>query len=82
MLPVVLLEPYEEFEDGLTAVNASRFGLQAGVFTRSHELARKAFETLQVGAVITFAGAVVAAGTLRDARHRAEPVVASELEAA
>jgi len=37
---------------------------------------------LQVGAVITFAGAVVAAGTLRDARHRAEPVVASELEAA
>jgi EmrB/QacA subfamily drug resistance transporter len=37
---------------------------------------------LDVAAVIVIVGAVVALATLRDARHREEPVVSSELEAA
>jgi acyl-CoA reductase-like NAD-dependent aldehyde dehydrogenase len=33
-------------------VNDSRFGLQAGVFTRDIRLAMQAFETLEVGGVL------------------------------
>ncbi len=50
--PVVILEPFSEFKAALEGVNASRFGLQAGVFTRDIFKAELAFETLQVGGVI------------------------------
>ncbi len=49
--PVLLLRPYDQFEDALCEANASRYGLQAGVFTRDLERAWRAFETLEVGAV-------------------------------
>jgi acyl-CoA reductase-like NAD-dependent aldehyde dehydrogenase len=50
--PVVVLEPFGDFESVLKKVNASRFGLQAGVFTRDLFKAELAFETLKVGGVI------------------------------
>lgn len=50
--PVVLLEPYESFDDALRMTNDSRYGLQAGVFTRDLELAYRAFETLEMGGVM------------------------------
>ncbi|MCU1284881.1 MAG: aldehyde dehydrogenase [Acidobacteriales bacterium] len=50
--PVVTVEPYEEFEDALKLANASRYGLQAGVFTSSPELITRAFDDLEVGGVI------------------------------
>lgn len=50
--PVVVVEPYERLEDALAAVNASRFGLQAGIYTNDLRAAWKAFETLEVGAVM------------------------------
>jgi acyl-CoA reductase-like NAD-dependent aldehyde dehydrogenase len=50
--PVVVLESYRTFEDGLAAVNDSKFGLQAGVFTGDMTKARQAYDTLDVGGVL------------------------------
>lgn len=50
--PVVVLAVYDDFEQALQSVNASRYGLQAGVFTESQKLAEHAFQTLNVGAVL------------------------------
>jgi acyl-CoA reductase-like NAD-dependent aldehyde dehydrogenase len=50
--PVVLLEPFEDFEEALRQVNASRYGLQAGVFTNDLRRAYRAWDTLEVGGVI------------------------------
>ena len=50
--PVAVLSPFEDFDDALRAVNASQFGLQAGVFTRDLYKAQKAWDTLDVGGVV------------------------------
>jgi len=50
--PVAAIRPYRDFEEALALVNDSRFGLQAGVFTRDVEKIQKAFAALEVGAVI------------------------------
>lgn len=50
--PVLLLIPYADFGAALKEANASRYGLQAGVFTRDLSLALRAFAELEVGAVL------------------------------
>ncbi len=50
--PVAALRAYRDFDEALALVNDSRFGLQAGVFTRDVEKIQRAFATLEVGAVI------------------------------
>ena len=50
--PVVNLFPVDTFQDALAEINASRFGLQCGVFTASLERALLAHEELEVGGVI------------------------------
>ncbi len=50
--PVVVIEKYERFEEGLQKMNDSRFGLQCGVFTQQQAYIKQAFETLEVGGVI------------------------------
>ena len=50
--PVAVVRAYRDFDEALAIVNDSRFGLQAGVFTRDIEKIQKAFATLEVGAVI------------------------------
>mgnify|MGYP001232529485 CR=1 FL=1 len=50
--PVVIISPVESFEDGLRAINRSRFGLQAGVFTNDISKATLAFNALEVGGVV------------------------------
>jgi acyl-CoA reductase-like NAD-dependent aldehyde dehydrogenase len=50
--PVTLFYRYNDFEAALNAVNASEFGLQAGVFTGSLARMQQAFEQLEVGGVI------------------------------
>lgn len=50
--PVAYLEAYEDFEEALARVNAGRFGLQCGVFTRDLGRALRAWEALEVGAVV------------------------------
>ena len=50
--PVLALRTYDEIETAFAAVNDSRFGLQAGVFTSDIQLAMRAHRELQVGAVM------------------------------
>lgn len=50
--PVAVLESYRSFEDGLAAVNDSKFGLQAGVFTNDLGKAYRAYDILDVGGVL------------------------------
>lgn len=50
--PVVVLSAFDDFAAALDAVNDSDFGLQAGVFTRDLYKAQRAWDTLEVGAVV------------------------------
>ena len=50
--PVVLIEPYEDFEEALAEVNHSKYGLQAGLLTRDAGRIFTAFRELEVGALI------------------------------
>ena len=50
--PVLFVNPYEEFGEALEAVNRSRYGLQAAVFTQSWARMTGAWRTLEVGAVV------------------------------
>jgi acyl-CoA reductase-like NAD-dependent aldehyde dehydrogenase len=50
--PVVVLDPYDDFEEAIRRVNDSSYGLQAGIFTRDLKLLMKAYEELEVGGVI------------------------------
>jgi acyl-CoA reductase-like NAD-dependent aldehyde dehydrogenase len=50
--PVVAIEPYDDFEEALAAVNHSRFGLQAGLMTRDSGRILTAYRELEVGTLI------------------------------
>lgn len=50
--PIVVLEKVDSFEKGLKAVNDSRYGLQAGVFTNNLAHFKLAVDQLQVGGII------------------------------
>lgn len=50
--PVAVLGRFERFDDALAEVNDSRFGLQAGVFTRDLHKAQRAWDELDVGGVV------------------------------
>jgi len=50
--PVVQVEKYSDFDRALEEVNNSRYGLQAGVFTKDMKRAFKAYEALEVGGVV------------------------------
>jgi acyl-CoA reductase-like NAD-dependent aldehyde dehydrogenase len=50
--PVATLEPFDSFEDALRRANATRFGLQASVYTENVGRALAAFEELEYGGVL------------------------------
>ena len=50
--PVVSVIPYRSFNEALRWVNDSRYGLQAGVFTRDLDRALHAARTLRVGGIV------------------------------
>lgn len=50
--PAAVLCRFTNFDDALAEVNNSKFGLQAGVFTRDIYKAHQAWDTLDVGGVI------------------------------
>jgi len=50
--PVALLDTFSSFDGVLKEINESKFGLQAGIFTRDLYKANKAWNTLEVGGVI------------------------------
>ncbi len=50
--PVAVLSKFSDFDNALCEVNDSKFGLQAGIFTRDLYKAQKAWDVLDVGGVI------------------------------
>jgi acyl-CoA reductase-like NAD-dependent aldehyde dehydrogenase len=50
--PVVNVVAYDTLEQAFAAINAGRYGLQAGIFTRSNEVTFRAIRALRVGGVI------------------------------
>lgn len=50
--PMVTIEQYEQFEDAVSMINNSLYGLQAGVFTRDIKNIFLAYNELEVGGVI------------------------------
>src|SRR5207247_8896828 len=50
--PIVTVTPYVKFDDALTGLNDSQYGLQAGVFTRDIKKAFQAYRDLEVGTVL------------------------------
>ena len=50
--PVAILEPFDDYDAVLKRVNDSRFGLQAGIFTRDIYKAQQAWDELEVGGVV------------------------------
>ncbi|MBZ2189781.1 aldehyde dehydrogenase family protein [Alcanivorax sp. JB21] len=50
--PVAVLEAFDDFDRVLETVNASTFGLQAGIFTRDLYKAHRAWDLLEVGGVV------------------------------
>jgi len=50
--PVVCIEPVKNFNEAISRINESTFGLQAGVFTNRIDEMNLAFDKLEVGGVI------------------------------
>ncbi len=50
--PLSILGPFDDYDEALEEVNNSRYGLQAGVFTRDIYKAHKAWDVLDVGGVV------------------------------
>ena len=50
--PVSVISRFSNFDEALTEVNNSQFGLQAGIFTRDIYKAHKAWNELDVGGVV------------------------------
>lgn len=50
--PVAILSRFERFEDALAEVNDSKFGLQAGIFTRDLFQMFDAWDRLEVGGIL------------------------------
>ena len=50
--PVALIEAFDDYNDVLDRINDSRYGLQAGIFTRDLYKANQAWDRLEVGGVV------------------------------
>jgi glyceraldehyde-3-phosphate dehydrogenase (NADP+) len=50
--PVLTVHRYDSWDEALAMADATRYGLQAGIFTDSHARIREAFARLHVGAMI------------------------------
>ena len=50
--PVALLQKYRDFDEAIRIVNASDYGLQAGVFTHDMRKAMRAWDEIEAGGVI------------------------------
>ncbi|HEX9007414.1 MAG TPA: aldehyde dehydrogenase family protein [Bacteroidota bacterium] len=50
--PVLEIEPYRDIADAFRCVNASSYGLQAGIFTNDAAIIFRAYRELEVGGVV------------------------------
>jgi aldehyde dehydrogenase (NAD+) len=80
--PVVVVNPFDALDDAIRLANATRYGLQAGVFTRRIDVAMRVAHELEFGGVTvneapTFRadqmpyGGVKASGNTREGPHYA-----------
>jgi len=50
--PVISILPFQNLDEAVAAANSTEYGLQAGIFTRSVDLAMEVADRLDVGAVV------------------------------
>ncbi len=50
--PYAEIRPYDTIEEAISVVNASPYGLQAGVYTQSERLLKQVWQELEVGGVV------------------------------
>lgn len=50
--PVVLLDPYDTLDEAIERVNASRYGLQTGIFSDSHSVIQRAIDEIDAGGIL------------------------------
>lgn len=50
--PVVIVEPYSDFKEAVSRINATEFGLQAGIFTNKIDEQNYAFNEIKAGGII------------------------------
>lgn len=50
--PIVVVTPFHSFDEAIEQVNDSRYGLQAGIFTKDIHKAMKAADEMEVGGVM------------------------------
>jgi acyl-CoA reductase-like NAD-dependent aldehyde dehydrogenase len=50
--PVVVVNPFDDFDEAITMVNDSKYGLQAGIFTRDLSKAMRAAREMENGGVM------------------------------
>ncbi len=50
--PLVVIMPYDSFEEAVERVNDSKYGLQAGIFAKDLLKVRYAYENIEVGGVV------------------------------
>ncbi|WP_298445514.1 aldehyde dehydrogenase family protein [uncultured Ferrimonas sp.] len=50
--PVAMLSCFDDFDQALAQVNDSKFGLQAGIFTKNIDKIQQAWDQLEVGGVV------------------------------
>jgi acyl-CoA reductase-like NAD-dependent aldehyde dehydrogenase len=50
--PVVIVQPYDTLDEAIDIVNASKYGLQAGLFSNDIRAINRAYERLELGGLI------------------------------
>jgi acyl-CoA reductase-like NAD-dependent aldehyde dehydrogenase len=50
--PVTTVRPYADFDEAVAAVNDSRYGIQAGLFTNDMRTILRTFESVEVGGLV------------------------------
>jgi glyceraldehyde-3-phosphate dehydrogenase (NADP+) len=78
--PLVTLEPYDQLDEAIARVNASRYGLQAGIFSADQQNIEHAFTAIEVGGVIandvpTFRSDAMPYGGVKDSGLGREGVI-------
>jgi glyceraldehyde-3-phosphate dehydrogenase (NADP+) len=78
--PLVTVEAYEKLDEAIARINASRYGLQAGIFSADQRKIERAFNAIEVGGVIandvpTFRSDAMPYGGVKDSGLGREGVV-------
>lgn len=78
--PLVVVEPYDSLDEAIERVNASRYGLQAGIFSADAKKIERAFNSIEVGGVIandvpTFRSDAMPYGGVKDSGLGREGVI-------